>query len=126
MSIQTLAPPLDITWTRMAYSRDMVDTNFGDFTFGPKWRSSLAVYYYLVPEEDTADGLPPGAALADLGAHRLKDLGRPERIFQLTGAGLPAEFPPLRSLGNPALPNNLPASCRRSSAGAGRWPRSER
>jgi predicted ATPase/class 3 adenylate cyclase len=54
------------------------------------------------------DGLPPGAALTDLGVHRLKDLGRPERIFQLTGAGLQAEFPPLRSLGNPALPNNLP------------------
>ena len=53
--------------------------------------------------------LPPGAALADLGSHRLKDLGRPERIFQLTAAGLQAEFPPLRSLGNPALPNNLPA-----------------
>jgi predicted ATPase/class 3 adenylate cyclase/tetratricopeptide (TPR) repeat protein len=55
------------------------------------------------------DGLPPGAALADLGSHRLKDLGRPERIFQLCAASLPAEFPPLRSLGNPALPNNLPA-----------------
>ncbi len=55
------------------------------------------------------DWLPPGAALADLGVHRLKDLGRPERIFQLHGAGLPAQFPPLRSLGSPALPNNLPA-----------------
>jgi class 3 adenylate cyclase len=55
------------------------------------------------------DGLPPGVALADLGAHRLKDLGRPERIFQLVTAGLPARFPPLRSLGNPSLPNNLPA-----------------
>jgi predicted ATPase/class 3 adenylate cyclase len=55
------------------------------------------------------DWLPPGAALADLGVHRLKDLGCPERIFQLTGAGLLAGFPPLRSLGNPALPNNLPA-----------------
>ena len=54
------------------------------------------------------DGLPPGTALADLGVHRLKDLGRPERIFQLQAAGLPAGFPPLRSLGNPALPNNLP------------------
>ena len=53
--------------------------------------------------------LPAGAALADLGVHRLKDLSRPERIFQLVGAGLPAGFPPLRSLGNPALPNNLPA-----------------
>ena len=55
------------------------------------------------------DALPPGAALADLGVHRLKDLGRPERIFQLQAAGLQAGFPPLRSLGNPALPNNLPA-----------------
>jgi predicted ATPase/class 3 adenylate cyclase len=55
------------------------------------------------------DWLPPGAALTDLGSHRLKDLGRPEQIFQLHAAGLPAEFPPLRSLGNPALQNNLPA-----------------
>ena len=54
------------------------------------------------------DGLPAGAVLADLGVHRLKDLGRPERIFQLQAAGLRAGFPPLRSLGNPALPNNLP------------------
>src|SRR5580693_3378316 len=55
------------------------------------------------------DSLPPGAALRDLGAQRLKDLGRPERIFQLDAAGLRAGFPPLRSLGNPTLPNNLPA-----------------
>jgi predicted ATPase/class 3 adenylate cyclase len=54
------------------------------------------------------DSLPAGAALRDLGRHRLKDLGRPEQIFQLDAAGLPAEFPPLRSLDNPALPNNLP------------------
>jgi len=55
------------------------------------------------------DSLPPGAALRDLGTQRLKDLGRPERIFQLDAAGLLADFPPLRSLSNPALPNNLPA-----------------
>jgi predicted ATPase/class 3 adenylate cyclase len=55
------------------------------------------------------DWLPPNAVLTDLGRHRLKDLGRPERIFQLHTAGLQAEFPPPRSLGNPALPNNLPA-----------------
>jgi predicted ATPase/class 3 adenylate cyclase len=59
------------------------------------------------------DWLPPGVALADLGRHRLKDLERPERIFQLRGAGLPAEFPPLRSLGNPALQNNLPVQLSR-------------
>ena len=37
-----------------------------------------------------------------------KDLGRPERIFQLQAAGLGAGFPPLRSLGNRVLPNNWP------------------
>jgi predicted ATPase len=55
------------------------------------------------------DSLPADAALKDLGVHRLKDLGRPEHIFQLQAPGLKAEFPPLRSLGNQALPNNLPA-----------------
>jgi predicted ATPase/class 3 adenylate cyclase/DNA-binding CsgD family transcriptional regulator len=55
------------------------------------------------------DWLPPGAVLTDLGVHRLKDLGRPERIFQLHAESLQAEFPPVRSLGNPALRHNLPS-----------------
>jgi predicted ATPase len=55
------------------------------------------------------DVLPDGTSLRDLGHHRLKDLGRPEQIFQLQAPGLQSEFPPLRSLDNPALPNNLPA-----------------
>ncbi|MGD0441775.1 MAG: adenylate/guanylate cyclase domain-containing protein [Acidimicrobiales bacterium] len=55
------------------------------------------------------DSLPAGACLQDLGLHRLKDLGRPEQIFQLQAEGLQSEFPPLRSLDNPELPNNLPA-----------------
>lgn len=55
------------------------------------------------------DSLPEGAWLKDLGVHRLKDLGRPEQIFQLEAAGLPVAFPPLRALGNPEPPNNLPA-----------------
>ncbi len=53
--------------------------------------------------------LPPGASLRDLGRHRLKDLGSPEQIFQLDAEGLGHEFPPLRSLDNPELPNNLPS-----------------
>jgi len=52
-------------------------------------------------------GLPDGVTLVDLGEHRLKDLPHPERLFQLSIGGLPAEFPPLRSLD--ARPNNLPA-----------------
>ena len=50
--------------------------------------------------------LPAGASLLDLGSHRLKDLTEPEQVWQLTIAGLPAEFPALKSLD--AIPNNLP------------------
>ncbi len=54
-----------------------------------------------------ADGaLPPGVELLDLGEHRLKDLSRPERIYQLVHAELPREFPPLKSLD--AFSHNLP------------------
>jgi class 3 adenylate cyclase len=51
--------------------------------------------------------LPPGIRLADLGPHRLKDLARPEHLFQAEIDGLPTGFPPLRTLD--ARPNNLPA-----------------
>jgi predicted ATPase/class 3 adenylate cyclase len=46
--------------------------------------------------------------LRDLGLHRLKDLGRAEHVFQVTAPGLATDFPPLRTLENPDLPNNLP------------------
>jgi predicted ATPase/class 3 adenylate cyclase len=52
-------------------------------------------------------GLPDGVQLADLGPHRLKDLAQPEHLFQVEIDGLPATFPPLRTLD--ARPNNLPA-----------------
>jgi predicted ATPase/class 3 adenylate cyclase len=52
-------------------------------------------------------GAPPtDVVLRDLGEHHLKDLERPERVFQATATDMPAEFPPLRSLEN--WPNNLP------------------
>jgi len=52
------------------------------------------------------DQLPADASLRDLGEHRLKDLVRPEHIFQLNHPHLPSDFPPLRSVD--AFPNNLP------------------
>ena len=54
-----------------------------------------------------ADMLPEGTSLRDLGEHRLKDLERPEHIFQLLHPDLVADFPPLASLD--LRPNNLPA-----------------
>ena len=55
-----------------------------------------------------SETLPEGVTLRDLGLHRLKDLGRAERVFQLEAEFLAPDFPPLASLDNPELPNNLP------------------
>jgi predicted ATPase/class 3 adenylate cyclase len=63
----------------------------------------------LVSETTSAlvdHALPPGLTLKDLGMHRLKDLARRERLFQLSIDGLPADFPPLKTL--ETTPNNLP------------------
>ena len=50
--------------------------------------------------------LPEEIEFVDLGLHRLKDLGRAERIFQVSHPSLPQDFPPLRTLD--VIPNNLP------------------
>jgi predicted ATPase/class 3 adenylate cyclase len=50
--------------------------------------------------------LPEGAALRDLGEHRLRDLQEPERVFQLSHPSLADEFPALMTIN--ARPNNLP------------------
>ena len=52
------------------------------------------------------DRLPDGVALRDMGEHGLKDLSRPEHVFQLDVEGLSSAFPPLRSLQR--VPHNLP------------------
>lgn len=52
------------------------------------------------------DDLPDGVTLRNLGEHRLKDLSRPEQIFQMVAPYLEAEFPPLVTLD--FHPNNLP------------------
>ena len=50
--------------------------------------------------------LPENTSLLDLGEYRLKNLSRPENIFQLNVPGLLSDFPPLQSLNT--IPNNLP------------------
>jgi class 3 adenylate cyclase len=44
------------------------------------------------------DVLETDHELCDLGEHRLKDLERPERIFQLNAPDLKTDFPPLRTV----------------------------
>lgn len=60
-----------------------------------------------VTAELAREHLPADVSLLDLGEHRLKDLIRPEQIFQLLALDLLKEFPPLHSLS--ILPNNLPS-----------------
>ncbi|MGC8667766.1 MAG: tetratricopeptide repeat protein [Chthonomonadales bacterium] len=52
------------------------------------------------------DHLPQGAALKQLGLHRLKDLQRPENLYQLTHPALREDFGPLRTLS--VARHNLP------------------
>jgi hypothetical protein len=56
------------------------------------------------------DNLPDAVELRDMGELHLKDLARPEHVFQVVAAsppwGLPADFPPLRNL--QSRPSNLP------------------
>lgn len=52
------------------------------------------------------DVLPVDMRMIDLGEHRLKDLQRPEHVYEAAADGLPAEFPPLKALD--IMPNNLP------------------
>ncbi len=58
----------------------------------------------------TADALRSqlgaGVELRDLGNHRLKDVSRPEHIYQLVAHGLPDDLPPLKTLDR--NPHNLP------------------
>jgi len=56
--------------------------------------------------EQVAGKLPAGITLRDLGTVRLRDLARPERVFQLLHPKLRQDFPALRSL--ESTPNNLP------------------
>ena len=65
----------------------------------------------IVVSEATArllvDALPKGVTLVDLGQHRLRDLAREERVFQIDAPGLPSGFGPLRSVESSRT--NLPA-----------------
>jgi predicted ATPase/class 3 adenylate cyclase len=64
----------------------------------------------ILLSQSTADlamyDLPAGVSLRDMGEHRLKDLVRPEHVFQIVASDLPDQFPPLKTL--ETRPNNLP------------------
>lgn len=90
---------------RMALHSGVCEERGGDY-FGPTVNrvarlESVAHGGQILLSGATAELLkadpPVGGTLTDLGEHQLKDLERPERVFQLTGAGHRSSFPQLRS-----------------------------
>jgi predicted ATPase/class 3 adenylate cyclase/Tfp pilus assembly protein PilF len=99
---------------RMALHTGVVEEREGDY-FGPPVNRVARlltaahggqVLLSAATREMVRDQLPAETTLMDLGERRLKDLFRPERVFQLVAPDLPSEFPPLRTL--EAYRNNLP------------------
>src|SRR5438132_7153195 len=58
----------------------------------------------ILISKTTRDLLDPDSELRDLGEHRLKDLQKPEWLYQVLAPDLEPRFPPLRSLSNTNLP----------------------
>src|SRR6266545_1609119 len=56
------------------------------------------------------DALPPQTTLRDLGEYTLKDLSRPEHLFQIIASNVPADFPPLRTQTAPPAPSSPAAA----------------
>ncbi|MFQ5927164.1 MAG: tetratricopeptide repeat protein [Terriglobia bacterium] len=105
---------LGALWVRMGLHTGEVEQWGGDY-FGPPLHrcqrlmaaaSGGQVVLSSVTAELVQDGLPEGVSLVDLGEHRLKDLQRPERVFQLVHPDLRVEFPPLQTLN--LRPHRLP------------------
>ena len=91
---------------RMGLHSGEAETRVGDY-FGPTVNRAARIMsvghggQVLLSAATAAllmDQLPDRVTLLDLGEQRLKDLGRPERVFQLVHPDLLREFPPLATL----------------------------
>jgi predicted ATPase/class 3 adenylate cyclase len=106
--------PLGTPRVRMGLHTGVAEQRGGD-SFGPVLNraarlAEVAHPGQVVCSQATADlvrdSLPQAIGLTELGRHRLRDLSRPEVVFQIHHPGLPANFPPLRTLD--AFPGYLP------------------
>ncbi|HEU0234888.1 MAG TPA: adenylate/guanylate cyclase domain-containing protein [Candidatus Limnocylindrales bacterium] len=104
---------------RMGVHAGAADQRADDF-FGPTVNRTARIMAaghggQVLLSAAAADGarerLPSGAGLLDLGEHRLKDLGRPEHLFQLIHPDLASDFPPLSVVRPPgaSLPSQAAA-----------------
>ena len=108
----SLPEPLQV---RMGLHSGEADVRDGDY-YGPAVNRGARVAAVAhggqivlsrATEELARDGLGNDVSLVDLGDHQLRDLARPEHVFQINTPGLRIDFPPLRSLD--AFPGNLPS-----------------
>jgi len=99
---------------RMGVHAGETESRDGDY-FGPTMNRAARimaaghggqVLLSSVAAGQTTGQLPEGAALLDLGSHRLKDLTLPEHLYQLIHDDIETEFPAPNTLD--AKPHNLP------------------
>lgn len=94
-------------WVRMGLhsgEAHLAGDDYGGFDVGRAARIAGAGHGgQIVLSEATRalamEALPDGVLIRDLGLHELKDVPRPERLFQLDVPGLRTDFPPLRTAG---------------------------
>jgi predicted ATPase/class 3 adenylate cyclase len=99
-------PTVEPLWVRMGVHSGEAEERHGDY-FGTAVNRAARLMEIghggqVLCSAATADLAEGVSGLVDLGEHRLRDLDRPVRVFQV-GAG---SFPPLRSVD--AYPGNLP------------------
>jgi len=113
----------DATWgetgtlhVRMALHAGVAQARDGDY-FGPALNRVARILSIghgdqiicsAIAADLARDSLPSSVDLVDLGSHRLRDIDRPEQVYQVIVADLPQTFPPLRSLSTRR--SNLPVS----------------
>ncbi len=97
---------IDELLVRMALHTGEPDVRDGDYFGQPVNRAARLlsaghggqILLSVATQELVRDRLPEGIGLMALGQHQLKDLFRPETIFQVTGPNLRDDFPPLVTL----------------------------
>jgi predicted ATPase/class 3 adenylate cyclase len=107
--------PVGVLKVRFALHTGSAEHHHGDYV-GPALNRAARllaaghggqILLSLATAELLHDQLPTGVHLRDLGTYQLKDLTRPEHVFQVVTSDLPADFPPLRTLD--VRRHNLPA-----------------
>jgi WD40 repeat protein/class 3 adenylate cyclase len=92
---------------RMALHTGVAESRGGDYFGAPLNRVARLlsaghggqILLSMATQQLVHEQLPAGVELRDLGAGGLKNLARPEYIYQAVARDLPSDFPPIRTLG---------------------------